>query len=56
MENYVILEDVFAELGPKWQSLDRNTQAYIGTISCWYSSTISFHYINAKLGSCIRTS
>lgn len=26
------LEDVFAELGPKWQSLDRNTQAYIGTI------------------------
>lgn len=26
------LEDVFAELGPKWQSLDRNTQAYLGTI------------------------
>lgn len=26
------LEDVFDELGPKWESLDRNTQAYIGTI------------------------
>ena len=26
------LEDVFADLGPKWQSLDRNTQAYLGTI------------------------
>ena len=26
------LEDVFDELGPKWNSLDRNTQAYIGTI------------------------
>lgn len=26
------LEEVFAELGPKWNSLDRNTQAYIGTI------------------------
>lgn len=26
------LEEVFAELGPKWQSLDRNTQAYLGTI------------------------
>ena len=26
------LEDVFDELGPKWQSLDRNTQAYLGTI------------------------
>ena len=26
------LEEVFAELGPKWQTLDRNTQAYIGTI------------------------
>ena len=26
------LEDIFAELGPKWQSLDRNTQAYLGTI------------------------
>lgn len=26
------LEEVFADLGPKWQSLDRNTQAYIGTI------------------------
>ena len=26
------LEDVFAELGPKWNSLDRNAQAYLGTI------------------------
>jgi TP901 family phage tail tape measure protein len=26
------LEDVFDELGPKWESLDRNTQAYLGTI------------------------
>ncbi len=26
------LEDVFADLGPKWNSLDRNTQAYLGTI------------------------
>ena len=26
------LEEVFNELGPKWQSLDRNTQAYLGTI------------------------
>ena len=26
------LEDVFDELGPKWNSLDRNTQAYLGTI------------------------
>jgi len=26
------LEDVFADLGPKWASLDRNTQAYLGTI------------------------
>ena len=26
------LEEVFDELGPKWQSLDRNTQAYLGTI------------------------
>ena len=26
------LEEVFADLGPKWQSLDRNTQAYLGTI------------------------
>lgn len=26
------LEDVFDELGPKWASLDRNTQAYLGTI------------------------
>ena len=26
------LEEVFAELGPKWNSLDRNTQAYLGTI------------------------
>lgn len=26
------LEDVFDELGPKWQTLDRNTQAYLGTI------------------------
>lgn len=26
------LEEVFAELGPKWSSLDRNTQAYLGTI------------------------
>ena len=26
------LEDVLGELGPKWNSLDRNTQAYIGTI------------------------
>jgi len=26
------LEDIFDELGPKWQSLDRNTQAYLGTI------------------------
>lgn len=26
------LEDVFDELGPKWNTLDRNTQAYLGTI------------------------
>lgn len=26
------LEEVFGELGPKWNSLDRNTQAYLGTI------------------------
>lgn len=26
------LEEVLGELGPKWQSLDRNTQAYLGTI------------------------
>jgi TP901 family phage tail tape measure protein len=26
------LEEVFADLGPRWQSLDRNTQAYLGTI------------------------
>ena len=26
------LEDVFAELGPIWNTLDRNTQAYLGTI------------------------
>ena len=26
------LEDVFDDLGPKWKSLDRNTQAYLGTI------------------------
>ncbi len=26
------LEDVLNELGPKWNSLDRNTQAYLGTI------------------------
>ncbi len=26
------LEDVLGELGPKWDSLDRNTQAYLGTI------------------------
>lgn len=26
------LEDVFDELGPRWNSLDRNTQAYLGTI------------------------
>ena len=26
------LEDVFADLGPKWNTLDRNTQAYLGTI------------------------
>ena len=26
------LEDVFAELGPMWNTLDRNTQAYLGTI------------------------
>ena len=26
------LEEIFGELGPKWQSLDRNTQAYLGTI------------------------
>ena len=26
------LEEIFDELGPKWQTLDRNTQAYIGTI------------------------
>ena len=26
------LEDVLDELGPKWNSLDRNTQAYLGTI------------------------
>lgn len=26
------LEEIFDELGPKWDSLDRNTQAYLGTI------------------------
>lgn len=26
------LEEIFSELGPKWNQLDRNTQAYIGTI------------------------
>ena len=26
------LEEVFAELGPMWNSLDRNAQAYLGTI------------------------
>lgn len=26
------LGDVLAELGPKWSTLDRNTQAYIGTV------------------------
>ena len=26
------LEEVLGELGPKWNSLDRNTQAYLGTI------------------------
>lgn len=26
------LEEVLSELGPKWQSLDRNTQAYLGTV------------------------
>ena len=26
------LEEIFAELGPKWNSLNRNTQAYLGTI------------------------
>ena len=26
------LEEIFAELGPRWNQLDRNTQAYIGTI------------------------
>ena len=26
------LEDVFDELGPKWNQLDRNAQAYLGTI------------------------
>lgn len=26
------LEEVFDDLGPKWNSLDRNTQAYLGTI------------------------
>lgn len=26
------LEDIFAELGPRWNTLDRNTQAYLGTI------------------------
>ena len=26
------LEEIFDELGPRWNSLDRNTQAYIGTI------------------------
>lgn len=26
------LEEVFAELGPMWNTLDRNTQAYLGTI------------------------
>ena len=26
------LEEIFAELGPKWNTLDRNTQAYLGTI------------------------
>lgn len=26
------LGDVLDELGPKWQSLDRNTQAYLGTV------------------------
>ena len=26
------LEEVFADLGPRWNTLDRNTQAYLGTI------------------------
>ena len=26
------LEEVFNELGPKWNQLDRNTQAYLGTV------------------------
>lgn len=26
------LEEIFAELGPRWNQLDRNTQAYLGTI------------------------
>ena len=26
------LEEVLGELGPKWNSLDRNTQAYLGTV------------------------
>lgn len=26
------LEEIFDELGPKWNNLDRNTQAYLGTI------------------------
>ena len=26
------LDDVLSELGPKWNSLDRNTQAYLGTV------------------------
>ena len=26
------LDDVLSELGPKWSSLDRNTQAYLGTV------------------------
>ena len=26
------LEEIFDELGPKWNTLDRNTQAYLGTI------------------------
>ena len=26
------LEDVFDELGPKWNNLNRNTQAYLGTV------------------------
>ena len=26
------LEEIFDELGPKWNQLDRNTQAYLGTI------------------------